>query len=571
MSENIYMFMGVLTFAVMTFFCLYVFYGKRKGIRSAQDTVADGLSVNINEKISFLILGLIFLVFIFSRLYRLGQVPAGMHLDEIGISYDAFCLNKYGTDRFGRSYPVYPTNYGDGNSPLYTYLLMLFLKLFPWNVEVTRLPAFLCALVCFVFSYLLIHELYESPWIALLGPFFVTVIPYFFTSQRWGLDCNLMLSMLTAALFFLLHAIKRGGTFAYLMAGISMGIVLYTYVLSYVIIPLFLTAVFIYLIFTKKAGLKEALFTALPFSILALPLLLEQLVNMGIIPEFHFLISDYMRLDSYRAGEFSLLNIPKNLSVIYYCLFRDSKYTYNALNEFGPVYLCLLPLLVTGIVRGGRKALDSIKKKEYNPFVIIFFLGFIIYFIRLLIESPDNIYKINSIYLVFLIFIVEGTVFLLEALNAGKSGRIICMGAGFIICFVFLLFSEFYFRRQAYVYGIHPVFISTVSGDLVRYAEEHYDPEHEKELYMELQYENRDYSDIAVAFINQMDPKIYMEHIEKNSDSMGNVHFYFPEDFDENEDALYILGSNWGHISAYLKSIGFNSDEAFEGYTILYR
>ncbi len=583
MTEIIYLSFGIISCIIISIFCILKpslerSEGSKEGVASKIHQTTGGLKTTgsfkipeIPAKFIIIILAALSAVFIFSRLFRLDTIPAGMHLDEIGISYDAFCLKSFGTDRFGRRYPVYPTNYGDGNSPLYTYMLMLLLEIFPWSVTITRLPAFICGLFCFFFSYLLIYELYKSRTAALLGPLLVTIIPYFFASERWGLDCNLMLSLLTVAMYFLIRAVNKDTISSYVLAGCFMGLTLYTYVLSYIILPVFLMLTFIYLLIIKKTDIKKALFCAIPFVILAIPLLLEQLVNIGLIPEFSLLFSDFRRLNSYRSSEFSLSNIPGNIGLIYHCLIRDGIFSYNCFNEFGPVYLCLIPLLIAGIISGGRKALNALKNHKYDHFVPVFMLGFIIYFVRMLIATPDNIYKINSIFLVFLIFIAEGTLWLFECLNYGKKGWFICIATVLITGVTFLLFSEFYFRRQTAVYGLHPVFISTIPGDIVKYAKDVYDPENNKNIYVELEYRNRDYSDIAIALINQMDPEIYMEHVNNETNELDNIHFYFPEEFNEDEEAVYILGSNWGHITAYLKSIGFNCDENWPGYAILYR
>ncbi|MCR5107686.1 MAG: hypothetical protein K6B28_05935, partial [Lachnospiraceae bacterium] len=377
--------------------------------------------------------------------------------------------------------------------------------------------------------------------------------------------------ILTVAMYFLIRAINRDTVSSYVLAGVFMGLTLYTYVLSYIILPLFLLLTFICLLLTGKADIKKALFCAIPFVILAVPLLLEQLVNIGLIPEFSLFFSDFKRLNSYRSNEFSLANIPGNIGLIYHCLIRDGIYSYNCFNEFGPVYLCLIPLLIAGVISGGKKAVNALKSHEYDHFIPVFILGFIIYFVRMMIATPDNIYKMNSIYLVFLIFIAEGTLWLFKCFNFGKWGKVICITTVLITGAAFLLFSEFYFRRQTAVYGLHPVFISTLPGDIVKYAKEVYDPEDNKSIYMELEYRNRDYSDIAIALINQIDPKVYMEHLNNETNELEDIHFYFPEEFNENEDAIYILGSNWGHIASYLRSIGFSCDENWPGYTILYR
>ena len=45
-----------------------------------------------------------------------------------------------------------------------------------------------------------------------------------------------------------------------------------------------------------------------------------------------------------------------------------------------------------------------------------------------------------------------------------------------------------------------------------------------------------------------------------------------PEEIDPDEDYLYILGSNWDHISAWMiENAGYTGDSLLPGYTILYR
>lgn len=45
-------------------------------------------------------------VFVFTRLFLLTSVPRGLHVDEAGMAYDAFCLANYGTDRYMTYHPV---------------------------------------------------------------------------------------------------------------------------------------------------------------------------------------------------------------------------------------------------------------------------------------------------------------------------------------------------------------------------------------------------------------------------------------------------------------------------------
>ena len=40
------------------------------------------------------------------RLIMVGDIPRGWNVDEAGIAYDAWCIAKYGVDRFRYPYPV---------------------------------------------------------------------------------------------------------------------------------------------------------------------------------------------------------------------------------------------------------------------------------------------------------------------------------------------------------------------------------------------------------------------------------------------------------------------------------
>ncbi|MCR5734335.1 MAG: hypothetical protein K6G22_07020, partial [Lachnospiraceae bacterium] len=163
MLNTIYLLYNILTAAIVTAVCIYAFVrGKKNGLKelsehtAAQVSAIDGGGDKTDKKsglCTLVTLGdlirnhplipllAIFAIFLFSRLFRLSINPAGIHLDEIGISYDAYSLLHFGTDRFGRSYPVYPTNYGDGCSAMYTYLEMLILRFLPFSAFSMRLPA----------------------------------------------------------------------------------------------------------------------------------------------------------------------------------------------------------------------------------------------------------------------------------------------------------------------------------------------------------------------------------------------------------------------------------------------
>ena len=80
-----------------------------------------------------------------ARLAWLGDVPAGLHQDEAAMGYDAWALLEHGMDRHGYRWPVHFVTWGSGQSALYAYLAMPFIKFLGLNVLAVRLPQALLA------------------------------------------------------------------------------------------------------------------------------------------------------------------------------------------------------------------------------------------------------------------------------------------------------------------------------------------------------------------------------------------------------------------------------------------
>lgn len=512
------------------------------------------------ERFHIPLLFALFVVFLFSRLVLLNIVPAGIHMDELGMAYDAKCLAEYGTDRHGIRYPFYLQAYGGGQSALYAYLASICIRLFGYSVRVIRLPAVFCAIPCFFASFFLVREMFQSKKWALLGPVFVTITPYFMMSERWALDCNLFLSLVTVAFYFYYKAIQSEKLKYYIFAGISLGITLYTYIISYLVLPLFLLFATLYLIYIKKFDLRKTIALAVPLFLLALPLLLMQLINMRIFPEFSTVFSDFKALPWYRGGEFSFGNIPKNLYYIKVLTCGGEWLTYNALYEYGPLYLFSLPLLIYGFCLSIRDAYRSLKQKTFHISVLILVFLFFSYFVLMLIMDL-NIYKGNEIFLPFILLII------LAIRNIGKKSQLSV--SLILLCFAlgFLSFSNFYFRYQNEKYGMHPLFLSTQLGDMIRYTDTIYNPDGSKTVYIERQYDDLNAGDLTVGLYGNVPPSDW----EQDGIRQGHFMLHLPENIDLKEDAVYIIGQNWDFIVSYMISNGFQADGTFPSYTILYR
>ncbi|MDD6202992.1 MAG: glycosyltransferase family 39 protein, partial [Lachnospiraceae bacterium] len=251
--------------------------------------------------------GILLIMSLFLHWYRLDEIPFGIHVDEAGMGYDAWCLANFGVDRYLTKFPVYLTNFGGGQSALYAYLCALLLKMTGGapTVFIMRMPAAIMGIIMLLTGTMLIKEV-AGEKAGLLSMILFTICPYFMMQSRFGLDCNLMLPISTIALLFLVKALKTRKKRFFVLSGIFWGITCYAYAISYLIIPFFLLLTLLYLIYTKNIEWKEVVLLGFPIAVIALPLILFVMVNTFQLNEITTPLFTIPRLPRYRAAEFTL-------------------------------------------------------------------------------------------------------------------------------------------------------------------------------------------------------------------------------------------------------------------------
>ena len=260
-----------------------------------------------------------------------------MHIDEASVAYNAYSIVNHGVDRYTNLFPIYFMNFDGGQSALYTYLAALFIKLFGYSIICVRIPAFIFSVLTFIFGYLIGKKI-AGKKCGVLVAFLITVCPYFIQVSRWGLDCNLMLGMFTISIYLLLKAINNKKASSFLLAGCMFGLTLYSYALSYLLVPLCLFFVLVYLIYTKNITFKNFLFFTIPLILLSLPLILNVLINMGLINEIHTRFFSIPKMKTNRVSEIRLSNFWVNLLDLKNYLIGDG-IIFNAIPKYGPLYL----------------------------------------------------------------------------------------------------------------------------------------------------------------------------------------------------------------------------------------
>lgn len=139
-------------------------------------------------------------LFLFTRLYKISEIPQSVYWDEASIGYNAFSIAETGKDEWGKTFPIHFRAFGEFKLPVYIYSVVPFVKLFGLNAFSVRFPAVLFSLGVVILTYLLSKKLFDNELISLMSSFFVSISPWFFIFSRTGYEA-------TAGLMFYLLAV----------------------------------------------------------------------------------------------------------------------------------------------------------------------------------------------------------------------------------------------------------------------------------------------------------------------------------------------------------------------------
>lgn len=368
----------------------------------------------------------IFLVLVFiTRIYKFGEIPSFIQVDEAGAAYDAYCLAEYGIDRYQNSYPLYLINFGGGQSALYAYATIPFIKLLGANIVAYRLPELLFFLMGILVCYILINKVKDKKT-ALLYTFLIIISPWNIEASRQGLDCNLLAPMFMLDLLLLINAKKN---YQYIIAGISIGITLYTYCLSWLLIPAFLVVYIIYMLIIKKINFKQIILMGIPIAIFAIPLIYLLLLNKGYASRTNFGIFTIPKLFSFRQGEISISNI-----------FKYGKYSLKTIfcDQYG-TYIVQIPLFIIGFIVGIKEFIKSIKTKEFN-FTGLITIVFAVLLICNILVTVGTLNRANILYLPMLYIITIGII------ELSKGSRCTFISIIALLIVLFTLFEVSYYN-----------------------------------------------------------------------------------------------------------------------------
>ena len=295
------------------------------------------------------------------------MVKKPINIDEAMTVLNANSLAKSGTDILGEKLPIYFDTwlYG-GQSPFATYLVAIMIKLFGYSLFVTRVPMFVFSMLGLIAFYKFLKEVIpENETLINIAFCLACISPWHLYSSAFTLDCNFLPHIAMFGMYFLAKGINSTKSKYFVFSMLFFGLGFYCYILSAIIIPVLLAVLFLILLIKKKVSFKNTIISVITIFIVAIPFILQGLVQFGIIENLNFLGFSISKMPYYsRGSELKLNNILENLSEGIISLLFTDIYSFNAkgvnsfnfANSFGSV--ALLAGVITLILNKIRKRND---------------------------------------------------------------------------------------------------------------------------------------------------------------------------------------------------------------------
>lgn len=362
---------------------------------------------------------LLFLLGAFLRLWNLTGLPDGLQQDEASIGYEAYCLARFGIDRNGYHWPVYPITWGSGGgSPLMIYLNVLTTKLLgPGIFSIRIVPAVLGTLTLLLFFLLLKRAFGKRT--ALIGLFVLSVTPWHIILSRWSLDSNTMPFWQLLFLSALVCAVsaKKRQTGCYLLAAVFAGICMYSYGSANVVIPLTLLFACAALLSTKRLSLRQLVLCFFAFLAVCLPLAIFYAVNFLGLPEIS---ASWISFPKFTASHFEsvFVSFDRTLPSALWNNFKDllrmltvgtrTEVSWNAMPGYWTLYCFTFPVTFAGVLFGRTKKEDAPAARAANDVFLAALAAALVFSLFL----QQDINRAVLLFLPLVYWLVMGLVFL---------------------------------------------------------------------------------------------------------------------------------------------------------------
>ncbi|MBO5555945.1 MAG: glycosyltransferase family 39 protein, partial [Oscillospiraceae bacterium] len=340
--------------------------------------------------------------------------------------------------------PAHFTAWGFGQmSVLLSYCMVPFLRLFGLSAVTARLPVLLASLAGMGAFYGIVRR-QAGEGAALAGLAYLAIMPWHFMQSRWALDCNMFPHMFLLGFFLLLRGGKRPG--AWYGAMVFFALCLYSYGVAFTMVPLFLALSGLLLLREGRIRWPRLLGCALVFGLLAFPVAGTMLLNAlhGETVSLPFVTMQVFP-DSVRSGDILFFS-PHPLrqlginarALVDVALLQKPDLPWNAIDGFGTLYHCSLPLVLLGLglaVRCSLREKDEDRRLGYRLLLIYWFCSVLT---GLCINSV-NVNRINILFYCHALLIALALHRILTARRWTVWPLLVCYGLS-----AFLFFSSYF-------------------------------------------------------------------------------------------------------------------------------
>ena len=395
------------------------------------------------ERKQLYLLQLILFIGVLVRLINLSY-PNGVFVDEAMGAYDSWCLANFGVDSNLASYPVYLKSWGTGQSALYAYLALPFIKIFGLSPEAYRLPMSLIGCFTILFFYWTLRQTQKNNLLVFCLAAFLAINPWHIIKCRFGMDCNIFPDLLLIGICFIILAyyseFGRKRSILYIVGFGAISFSAYGYGVSWFALP-FLFSILLWYIFKSGQISIKTIIGSITFSFLVvIPLLLFVYVLFFDGNQFQIGPMTITKLTTSRHEGTTLLGANNFFSTLLLnikdtgrlLIFGVDNMAGNSLPVYGLFYNAIsLPFLAFGLYRYS-------KQKNKEPIFVIFFIWLASSLLVVLLVEP-NVNHWNILWFPLTFFTAYGIYLFAQKL---KENQILFL-AVYAILFVVFLYSYF--------------------------------------------------------------------------------------------------------------------------------
>lgn len=258
----------------------------------------------MGENRYLLIILAISIVFLGFFLYKIGSIP-GLFIDETNYMNEVISETKFSTDINGLHDPVYfGSVWGQGQSVLYSWIVLPVVKLFGFTTTIFRLPMAILTFVTILSFSIVLYTSQKDKLLAVCVLITMLTSPWIFISGRWVLDTNIAPVFVALSLITLFLAIndnqKNISRLVWIVvSGILLGLSAYGYIAAWIYLPILVMLLTGMILIKRWLPIKLLVTWLIIILIMAIPLIVfayrVNVQHINHISKFLFFEYPYLR------------------------------------------------------------------------------------------------------------------------------------------------------------------------------------------------------------------------------------------------------------------------------------